>query len=55
MNIHEIHRYRDDKDHAMRHGYESPRMPKDESDRYTNDMFGGAHGIDPSSHGAELQ
>jgi len=52
MDMKELEKYRQDKDARMR-GYE--HTGRDADDRYTKDMFGGMQGIDPNSHGAELQ
>lgn len=53
MNMNDIDSYRSQKDAAMR-GNE-PDYAAREQDRYSMDMFGGQNGVDPSSHGAELQ
>lgn len=56
MNLDELNMYRNEKDHHMRHGYEKPKdASQNEVNRYVKDMFGGPSGIDPNSHGVELQ
>lgn len=53
MNMNDIDSYRSQKDAQMR-GSE-PVNEANEYDRYAKDQFGGMHGVDPSSHGVELQ
>ncbi len=55
MNLHDIENYRNKKDDKMRHGYLSEKENGAMHDLHTQDMFGGMDGIDPNSHGAELQ
>lgn len=54
MNIDEVTMMRERKDDLMR-GYPLSDKSSGLDDRYTKDMFGGPHGIDPNSHGVELQ
>jgi len=51
MKIEEIHRHRDQKDELMR----GKPAEVNEAERYIKDQFGGPMGIDPNSHGVELQ
>lgn len=50
--MNELNAYRAVKDSKMK-GNEG--SPPNEADRYAKDNFGGMNGIDPNSHGAELQ
>lgn len=54
MNVKEVHNMRDEKDHLTRYEGKHPAN-YNERDRYLKDQQGGMHGIDPNSHGVELQ
>lgn len=51
MNIDELNEYRAQKDSRMGASYGELTAQQ----RYGKDQFGGPEGIDPNSHGAELQ
>jgi hypothetical protein len=51
----EVEMYRTEKEDRMRNGYLSHEQRYIMRDSHTQDMFGGLHGIDPDSHGVELQ
>jgi hypothetical protein len=69
MHISDVEKYRNQRDHEMRHGHlsktdrnEMARPPEyykyergEMRHHSEEDNFGGMHGVDPSSHGAELQ
>ena len=50
--MHELNKYSDVKESKMRG---DQGAAPNEASRYVKDVFGGMHGVDPSSHGAELQ
>jgi hypothetical protein len=52
MTLSEVLGMRDQKDHLMR--YEGAH-PANDNSRFMRDNFGGMHGVDPNSHGVELQ
>jgi len=56
MKIEEIHRHRDQKDELMRgKPVDTNEATAEAQRRYSFDQFGGPQGIDPNSHGVELQ
>lgn len=52
MNISDVKRMQHEKDHLMRYEGKHPAN-YNEVDHMMHDNFGGMHGIDPNSHGAE--
>jgi hypothetical protein len=54
MHISHVKHYQAEKDHLMRHEGKHPANYS-EAERFSADNFGGMHGVDPNSHGVELQ
>lgn len=67
MHISEVEKYRQEKEHEMRNGHLSKndreqiayhRYGGDMADKNYHspeDTFGGMHGVDPNSHGVEIE
>lgn len=54
MHIDDVKKMQAEKEHLMRHEGKHPANDT-EAHRWKHDNFGGMNGVDPNSHGAELQ